>query len=346
MIDEHIAYHALAVALQSDYAQLRKIHEQFPSWSDAWHALGSSYPQVDATNVWSDIARYNLRLILASDLDFPASLREIPSPPFALYICGTLPKDTLHIGIVGTRRATAQGRDIAKQFSSVLARAGATVVSGLALGIDGAAHLGALEYGMTIAVLASGLHMIYPTQHTQLGKRIAEHGALISEYPPGSPALPFRFLERNRIVSGLSRGVLLVEAPEQSGALATARFALDQNRDVFVIPGSITHPNYVGSLNLLKSGAIPVTTPADILNEYGVAPIALEATSTATLTPDEQAICLAIKNNSSPITIDKIIAVTTLKPHIAQQTLTYLIMNNVVNEHDGMYELVVQHHHP
>ena len=177
------------------------------------------------------------------------------------------------IAIVGTRRATPDGKSTARRFAAELARAGIVIVSGLAFGVDAAAHEGCLDAeGKTVAVLACGLANIYPRNNEPLAKKIlAQGGAIISEYPPDMPAYPSRFLERNRIVSGLSKGTLVIEAPERSGSLATARFALEQNRDVFVVPGPIAHPNFKGSHALIRQGAELVTTPEDILESYGIA---------------------------------------------------------------------------
>ena len=204
--------------------------------------------------------------------DFPSLLREIPDAPRKLYYLGAPLGDEQKIAIVGTRKASLSGLGYAKKFATELAQAGLTIVSGLALGIDSAAHEGALAAGgKTIAVLACGLDTVYPPQNRKLAKKIIDSGGtLVSEYEPGQRAYPANFLARNRIVSGLSLGVLAVEAPERSGTLATCRFAVEQNRDVFVIPGALNNPNYVGSNALIKIGAALVTEPRDILEPLGL----------------------------------------------------------------------------
>lgn len=190
-----------------------------------------------------------------------------------LYFRGTLPeKPVKTVAIVGTRKPTAYGRQVAHRLSSDLAARGVVIVSGLALGIDGIAHQGALEAnGTTLAVLAGGLDEIYPTRHHALAEQIIEQGgALISEYPVGMPPLPHQFLQRNRIVSGLSDVVIIVEAASRSGTLATARWALNQGKTVMAVPGNITSPTSAGCNQLIKSGALPATSTDDVLQELGL----------------------------------------------------------------------------
>lgn len=204
----------------------------------------------------------------------PDLLVQIPSPPKLLYAggnhLGILKKPA--IAIVGSRKLTPYGRQITYEFSSQLARWGFVIVSGLAIGVDGIAHQAALDAGgTTIAVLPSGLDRIYPATHHQLAKRIIDSGGLlISEYPAGSTPYPQNFIARNRLVSGLALGILITEAAEKSGTLHTANFALEQGREVFAVPGNILSTNSVGTNNLIKAGATPVTAPHDILNSLGL----------------------------------------------------------------------------
>jgi DNA processing protein len=208
-------------------------------------------------------------IIHYDDAMYPALLREIPRPPRVLYAIGNI--DLLHtpqLAIVGSRKPTATGRDTAKQFSYHLAKAGFTITSGLALGIDGASHEGALAAaGNTIAVLGCGLQQIYPPNHKALAQRIKETGLLISEFAPDMPPLAANFPQRNRIISGLSLATLVVEAAVQSGSLITARFACEQGREVFAIPGSIHNPQARGCHALIKQGAKLVETVDDIVEE-------------------------------------------------------------------------------
>lgn len=201
-------------------------------------------------------------------LTFTRLLDSIHHAPKELFVRGTLPENRPPtVAIVGTRRPTRYGQEVASILARDLAKRGVVIVSGLALGIDAIAHRGALDaHGVTIAVLASGIDDITPRTNRALGEAIIEQGgAVVSEYEPGTPAFTSQFLARNRIVSGLSDAVIIVEAAARSGTLATATFALEQGRDVFVVPGNITSPLSAGCNQLLKQGATPVTCAEDIL---------------------------------------------------------------------------------
>ncbi len=200
---------------------------------------------------------------------YPALLKQISSHPDVLFIEGDI--DTLQqpqIAIVGSRNASIDSQKIAYQFASQLVERELTVTSGLALGVDGYAHDGALKTGgKTIAVLGSGLELIYPARHKKLAERICENGALVSEFRPNTPPRPTHFPRRNRIISGLAMGVLVVEAAEKSGSLITARYAMEQSREVFVVPGSIVNSNSAGSNQLIRQGACLVQNVQHILDE-------------------------------------------------------------------------------
>lgn len=196
---------------------------------------------------------------------YPALLRAIHDPPALLYVRGTLPADEA-LAVVGARQASSAGRQLTLETCRELASRGIIIVSGLARGIDTAAHQGALEgQGQTVAVLGCGIDRIYPPENHRLFHRILEQGAILSEYPPATPPLPGHFPGRNRIISGLSRGVLIVEAAEGSGSLITADFALEQGREVFAVPGAVFAPTSQGVNRLLKDGARLVTEARDIL---------------------------------------------------------------------------------
>jgi DNA processing protein len=203
-----------------------------------------------------------------SDEGYPEQLKHIASPPDPLYLQGTLPSEPM-LAIVGSRRGSNYGRDIAHSLAVGLAEACITVVSGLARGIDAAAHRGALDgKGKTVAVLPAGLYPVYPPQHAGLAREIVEQGGgLVSEMPSGTVPLPGRFPVRNRIISGLCSAVIVVEAAQQSGALITARMALDEGRDVMAVPGSIHNPYAVGTHELIKRGwAALITSVEDVFN--------------------------------------------------------------------------------
>jgi len=207
----------------------------------------------------------------ATTSDYPRMLREIPDPPGVLFTRGDLlPGDAVAIGIVGTRRATHYGKQQAERLAGALARAGITVVSGLARGIDTAAHRGALAAGgRTVAVLASGVLNIYPPENDGLAEEVAANGCVLSEAAPTMPPMSGMFPQRNRIISGMSLGVIVVEAAERSGALITARHAYEQNREVFAVPGQVTSRVSAGPHKLLRDGAKLVTCVDDVLEELG-----------------------------------------------------------------------------
>ncbi len=211
----------------------------------------------------------NIRLLRYSDPLYPSLLRTIHNFPVLLYCSGdTEVLRNPAVAVVGSRTPTDYGKTVASQLARQLAGSGVVVVSGLAKGIDGRAHLGALQAGgKTIAVLGCGLDVVYPSRHKRLYKQIQEQGVLLSEYPLGTPPQGFRFPARNRIVSGLSLGVVIVEAAIRSGALITARLALEQNREVFAVPGRIDSPKSEGPHNLLRQGAGLVRSAKDILAE-------------------------------------------------------------------------------
>jgi DNA processing protein len=251
------------------------------------------------------------------------------------------PTEQPMLAIVGTRKATPQGKHLAEYFGRELAAAGFAIVSGLAFGIDAAAHVGALEEGgICIAVLANGLASVYPHTHERLAaKIIAGGGALVSEYSPGEPPLPYKFIERNRIISGLAKGVLVVEAPESSGSLATAEFALEQNRDVFVVPGNVTHPNFKGANELIRQGAELVTKPEDILSAYGVEIGPANVRRASSDSPEEKLIVEALESVLYPLEVDKIIEMTKLEPRIVNRTLAFLIVKKMIRETKGRYTI-------
>ena len=217
------------------------------------------------------IAEPGHALVAWDDADYPRALLTISDPPPAFYYRGR--RELLNrpsIAIVGSRNATPQGMDNAGSFAAALSGAGFTIVSGLALGIDTAAHRGGLSAGgSSVAVIGTGPDRIYPAANRDLGHRLAAEGGLFSEFPLGTPPLPANFPRRNRLLSGLSRGVLVVEATLASGSLITARFAAEQGREVFAIPGSIHSPFSKGSHRLIKEGAKLVETAQDVLEELG-----------------------------------------------------------------------------
>lgn len=234
------------------------------------HKILQSEPQ-SAETVVAECRENDIAVLTEAHAAYPRLLREIHDPPGVLFLRGTLsPTDALAVGIVGTRHASSYGLRQAERLAAGLARAGLTIVSGLARGIDAAAHRGALATGgRTIGVLASGVLNIYPPEHDQLAAEVAAHGGLLSEAPPHMEPLPGTFPQRNRLISGLSLGIVVVEAAERSGALITARHAMEQGREVFAVPGNIDSRASHGCHQLIRDGAKLVESVDDILEELG-----------------------------------------------------------------------------
>lgn len=228
-----------------------------------------SYTPSDAAAMVEYCEKIGQRVVTPDCAGYPELLHQIHNPPCALYVKGTLPDSSHSVAIVGTRKATATGISAARSFAFELAKHGVVVVSGGALGIDTAAHKGALQAGgKTICVLGCGIDYNYLMGNASMREAIAVSGAVISEYPPGTQAVNSNFPIRNRIISGLSLGTLVVEAAAKSGSLITADYALEQGRDVFAVPGGIYSPVSQGVNNLIKNGAIPVSAASEILEEY------------------------------------------------------------------------------
>lgn len=229
----------------------------------------------EVKNTIDNCIEKNIKILTILDHEYPEMLKYIADPPIVLYVLGNIPK-TNCIAIVGSRKASGYGIETASKMAFNLTYSDITIVSGMARGIDTAAHSGVLEAGgRTVAVLGSGLDIVYPPENRDLMRRIIESGAVISEYPPGSPPSTLHFPCRNRIISGMSLGTLVVEAGAKSGSLITAGFALDQGREVFAIPGNITNYNSIGTNLLIKDGAKMVLTTDDILDElsFGIVPL-------------------------------------------------------------------------
>ncbi len=267
----HQSFGSFAAVLAADPAETKPILP-VKAWRDLYaHRRAPELLEEKAQEVIDQCRRQNIVVLPLGDQRYPSLLREIDRPPPLLFIKGdpmllALPQ----IAIVGSRSATAGGRENARNFAAALAASGFVVTSGLALGIDGAAHSGALERGKTIAVTGCGVDVVYPRTHMELYHRIInEGGAVVSEFLPAMPPLPGHFPRRNRIISGLSAGVLVVEAASRSGSLITARCAMEQGREVFAIPGSIHSAASKGCHQLLRQGATLVETAADIVEQLG-----------------------------------------------------------------------------
>jgi DNA processing protein len=244
----------------------------------ARRALDSVESAREAEAVRESCSRACISIVPFTSHEYPAILREISGAPLVLYRDGAPWTGGTAVAIVGSRAPTGPGREFARALAGDLAAAGCVVVSGLARGIDGAAHRGALGTGgSTVAVVGCGVDVAYPPEHSDLRAEVAARGAVYSEYPPGSLPLAWRFPARNRIVSGLCGAVIVAEAPERSGALITARLALEQGREVMAVPGNPCFPHTAGSNRLLREGACPACSAADVLEALGRPPFAAPA---------------------------------------------------------------------
>lgn len=284
------------------------------------------------------VERVGATLLTPEDERYPALLKNVDAPPLALYVRGALtPGDDLALGVVGTRKASPYGRDAAAFFARSLARQGVTIISGLAHGIDTVAHRGALEAGgRTIAVLGCGIDRVYPLDNAELARQITQHGALISEFPVGSKPEAHHFPRRNRIISGLSLGVLIVEAPEESGAMITAALAADQGRDVFAVPGSIFNAGSSGTNRLIQQGAKLVVTVEDILDELNIAHGKVEARAlTKQIAPTGENEAPLLKHlGADPLPVDDLVRQTGMSAAEVLSALTMLQLQGYI-EDDG-----------
>lgn len=275
--------------------------------------------------------------------DYPRALREIADPPGVLFVRGAIePRDALAIAIVGARHATRYGLTQAERLAASLSRAGLTIVSGLARGIDGAAHRGALDAGgRTLAVLGSGVLNIYPPEHEELAQQVMKHGAVISEAPVRAAPLSGTFPQRNRLISGMTLGVVVIEAARQSGALITARHAAEQGREVFAVPGRVDSRMSHGCHQLIRDGAKLVETPEDVLEELG--PLVAAAPrddgrpvhhpAELLLNEVEQGILSAIRDDAT--SIDQVVADSGLPTQQVLATLSVLEMRRLIRRISG-----------
>jgi len=264
---------------------------------------------VDPQIEWQKVQRNGIQVLTWDDADYPANLRHTDAPPPVLYVRGAITADDeWAIAIVGTRRASAYGREVAHLLASELARHGVTVVSGLALGIDAVAHQAALDAGgRTIAVLGSGVDQLYPARNRNLAEEMMQRGAVVSEFPLGTRPEASNFPPRNRIISGLSRGVVIVEAGQRSGALITAHFAAEQGRDVFAVPGSILHTGSAGCNELIRNGAIPLLAVDDVLDQLNLAQLHEQRDVRAAVPADPLEAALLDHVSTEPRYVDEIV---------------------------------------
>ncbi len=285
------------------------------------------------------IHKLGINIITIGDKNYPKLLKEIADPPAILYVKGKIiPRDELAIAVVGSRKHTSYGGRVCSDITEELAESGITIVSGLALGIDAISHQAALSAGgRTIGVLGCGLDQIYPVSNRHIAEKIInDSGAIISEFPLGTPPMKYNFPIRNRIIAGLSLGVLVIEASLKSGSLLTSQSALEYNREVFAVPGSIYSENSAGPNNLIKIGAKLVSSAQDILNELNIE-VQAKIVKAKTILPDskEEDIILKILSRDEPTHVDKLTKESKLEMAKINQTLILMEMKGKVRNLGG-----------
>ncbi len=307
--------------------------------SRSTQSIATRRPTIDVDQEMNRLDALGIRAVTWHDAEYPPRLKEIYDLPPVLYVKGEIaPEDERSLAIVGTRKATAYGREAAHHFSFDLARSGVTIVSGLARGIDAIAHRAALEAGQrTIAVLGSGVDVIYPREHAILADEIAQHGALVSEHPLGTRPDAQNFPRRNRIMSGMTLGTVVIEGSETSGALITARHAIDENREVFAVPGNIFSPSSRGTNRLIKeSSAKLVLDYQDVLEELNLSTAGQQLEMAALFPQDDEETEVLRFVTYDPVHIDEIIRTAGLPISTVSGMLAMMELKGLVKQVGGM----------
>lgn len=336
-------------------ARLRRLLDHFGDAAAAWQASAAKLQaigldrrslenlvtvrsQVDLDEVLKQVDKAGARALTWESSEYPRNLLNIAAPPPVLFVKGTLTHDDeWAVALVGTRRASAYGREVARELAAGLAASGVTVVSGLARGIDAAAHRAAVDAGgRTIAVLGCGVDVLYPPEHRDLAEAIVKSGALVSDYPMGTAPDAVNFPPRNRIISGLSKGVVVVEAGEDSGALITADFAAEQGRDVFAVPGNINQRSSRGANKLLQQGAPMILGVGDILDELNLRAVTERRDVHAALPADSTERLLLAQLAGGPIHVDDLSAQLGLPVAQVSSTLALMELKGLVRQIGGM----------
>jgi len=332
-------------------ARFNRLIERFGSAEAAWRApmlelaaaglerravesLGKLRATLDPATEWRRLEKAGASVLILDDPAYPSALREIADPPPVLYVRGEItPADDWAIAVVGTRRASSYGRQVTERLVADVARAGITVVSGLARGIDTHAHRAALAAGgRTIAVLGSGLDRLYPEENSALAGQIAQSGAILTEFPLGTPPDATNFPRRNRIVSGLARATLVVEADLKSGAMITATQAAEQGRDVFAVPGSIFSALSAGPHQLIREGARVVAEASDILEELHLTAVVEQQAAREALPADPTEAALMQLLSDEPTHVDDLTRGAMLSSATVSATLTILELKGLARQ--------------
>ncbi|MEX1117558.1 MAG: DNA-processing protein DprA [Terrimicrobiaceae bacterium] len=333
LLDRFQSPQAILSASRKDLLSVEGVGEEVAGFLRDWEK------HTDVAGEFEAARREGARILTLRDPEYPQQLREIHDPPSVLYVRGSFdPRDRTSLGIVGTRKPTVYGASCTKKLAYQLAYAGITVASGLARGVDTAAHQAALAAkGRTIAVIGSGLSAIYPEENKPLADKIAGSGAVVSEFPMGTTADRQTFPMRNRIVSGLSFGLLVIEAASRSGALITANQAGEQGRSIYAVPGKIDSAQSLGTNRLIQQGAKLVTCAQDILDDLGLLfseqPSLAKPAAPSSLSDNESLIFAAVGDDES--SVDEVIARTGLPTHVVSSTLLALEIRKLVKPLPG-----------
>jgi DNA processing protein len=341
--------------------RLEKLLAYFGNLQDAWQSHSS---HLSAAGLSPKLCQQVIRIRKETDLDqlvetvlsdgvqiltwddpaYPERLRGINQSPYVLYLKGDLKEEDIwSVAVVGTRRYSAYGRQVTELLTRTLAEHGITIISGLARGIDGIAHRLALESGgRTLAVLGSGLDQVYPPEHQGLAERISQRGGVISEYPPGTPPDGSNFPPRNRIISGLSKAVLVIEAGQKSGALITANYAADQGKEVFAVPGKINAPLSKGTNRLIKMGAHPLLEVQDVLDFLNMKLVARQQVVRRSLPGNHNEALLYNAVGDDPLHVDDLCNLTELPIEEVTSTLAIMELKGMVRKTFGMKYIAVR----
>lgn len=342
---EHILYWLwLANLLGANSGKLTSLIKKFGSVKALYEADFPS-PLSDksldaAKRIYEKCINSGIGILTPDDKEYPQMLLNIHTPPVVLYTMGEAPdwNDNLFVGVVGTRKATEYGIRATSTICEDLSESGAVIVSGFAKGIDAAALRAAIKIGgQRVSVLGTGIDVDYPSGHTELFHKVLENGFIMTEYPPGTQPSKWTFPQRNRIIAGLSHGVLIVEAPKNSGALITAKYAVEENRDVFAVPGNIDTKNAFGVNNIIKQGAKAVSSAEDILEEYPYFEFVSQEREEEHTLPElpaaERDILSYLENTD--VHIDELLRLSGMFPNVLNNTLLILEMNGYITRISG-----------
>lgn len=341
--------------------RFQRLLERFGDAESAWGAAPAELAQaglslklierivavrekVELDRIWDQIQTKGIQVLTWLDESYPRRLKEIEQPPPVLYLRGELiPEDTWAVAIVGTRRVTPYGRQVTEEIAAFLAANGVTVVSGLARGVDAIAHSAAIKAGgRTLAVLGSGVDRIYPPENRAIAEQIFEHGAVLSDYAPGTPPESSNFPPRNRIISGLSMAVVVIEAGETSGALITAEFAAEQGREIFAVPGNILAPQSKGTNKLIQRGALPLLSASDIMQALNLTRVGQHKAAQKTLPADDVEAKLLAAIGDEPLHVDEIRNQTDLPVEKVSATLVMMELKGMVRQVGNMHYVVIR----